>query len=397
MRGLRGVRCRCVWQQASAEEARRRVYFQVTRPQEGLWVVFGGLSTKPEFLLWWLLRSSLRGVPSESSTMPAARLPLHQSTGTIGNYGKFTGMVPGQCGNPQSWEWWTEHTNWEAGARSKGVSQWQRPKMTPTVRPPWGTMPQARDLRGTLLKTTKPPGTSDSAMGSVPGTGASRRTAGLATPRTFSELKAAREEIERLTELKSAREEIATLRGLLNVKGPMDLSYQLPPQSASSGRGGVTGQQQEAPILRHPANATPGETLGGHHPTPPPNSPRRLRPMASARKVPQEAVVVPPAIGNKMAARRKASSPRHPQGPTEQEGSAREAAARRNKGEAAMAKEREQKRQLDEERKKQLLNMPMTVKHSPKWNKYLKFHGRTVKPFSEGITRRPESAVPFFK
>ena len=56
-------------------------------------------------------------------------------------YGQATGHVPGQCGDPNLWRWWGEHTKGEAGVEAYGRRPWQQRKQSATIRPPFGTMP----------------------------------------------------------------------------------------------------------------------------------------------------------------------------------------------------------------------------------------------------------------
>ena len=145
--------------------------------------------------------------------------------------------------DPQAWEWWTEQTKWEAGAVSGGRKEWQRPKMTPTVRPPWGTLPRPESLRG--IRT---PGREPTTAG-TPGTGMSYHTGPTPTPAPRGsqsarsaapssaaplgrELEEARAEIARLMELKAARDEIEMLRAQLKLQGASGVGTPLAPGAA---------------------------------------------------------------------------------------------------------------------------------------------------------------------
>jgi hypothetical protein len=134
-------------------------------------------------------------------------------------YGQIEGAIPGDCMAPQNWAWWTEHTQWEAGAVARGRANWQRPKMTPTVRPPFGTMPRPQSLRRhaeemaaatAALTASAAPSSQGTILGSSRVSSAAATSAAaasprmrsvsltpLATPRTLQQLNDARAEIGR--------------------------------------------------------------------------------------------------------------------------------------------------------------------------------------------------------
>ena len=148
---------------------------------------------------------------------------------TIGQYGKIGGAAPGQCSDPQAWAFWSENTQWEAGVEAQGRKKWQNPT-TPTVRPPWGTMPRPQSLRG-VPSPGRAPGTGMSYTPSAPPSAlrtprSSRFDSAAAPPPAESallehQLAEARAEIARLAELKAARSEIEALRAHLTAEGAL--------------------------------------------------------------------------------------------------------------------------------------------------------------------------------
>jgi hypothetical protein len=289
-------------------------------------------------------------------------------------YGQHTGMPPGQCMDPQAWAWWTEHTKWEAGAVSGGRKQWQRPKMTPTVRPPWGTLPRPESLRG-----VRTPGREPSTAGTAPGTGMSYGRSsggGGATPRAPGsqsaryaapssaaplgrELDEARAEIMRLTELKAARDEIEMLRMQLQAKGALQDAAPLPPPAAEEPR-------EEAAAPEAPPEPKAPRVAYKAKPIAPPRSkkiengsPRRLGPLDRAK------------MQNGRAAE--------------------QAALRRAIGEETLARENKLKQEQDNVRKKKLLKVSMTVANSPRYG----HRRRSARPLPSQ-PQRPCCSAPSF-
>ena len=70
----------------------------------------------------------------------------------IPGYTKFSGGIPGQCGDPQVWEWWVEQTQ----RSNKGRDTTMRPPQSATVRPPWGTVPNFAKLQGGSARLPTP-------------------------------------------------------------------------------------------------------------------------------------------------------------------------------------------------------------------------------------------------
>jgi hypothetical protein len=282
-------------------------------------------------------------------------------------YGQHTGMPPGQCMDPQAWAWWTEHTKWEAGAESGGRKQWQRPKMTPTVRPPWGTLPRPESLRGVRTpgrtpSTAGPPGTgmsyqsgSQSARYAAPPSAAPPSAAPLSR-----ELEEARAEIQRLTELKAARDEIELLRAHLQQQGALNTSTPLPPPApAEPEPPAAVVRTQPRVTYRLMKTPVPPRAKAIEN-----GSPRRLGPLDRAK------------LQNGRAAE--------------------QAAMRRAVGAERLARETQLKREQDNVRKKKLLNVTMTVANSPRYNKYEPWRNRVTKPFSQGVERKDEEDAPFY-
>lgn len=289
-------------------------------------------------------------------------------------YGQHTGMPPGQCMDPQAWAWWTEHTKWEAGAVSGGRKQWQRPKMTPTVRPPWGTLPRPESLRGVRTpgrtpSTAGPPGTgmsyksgSQSARHATPLSAVPPSAAPPSAVPLSRELEEARAEIQRLTELKAARDEIEMLRAQLQQQGALNNSTPLlppAPQTEPEPQASVVRPQPRVTykLMKTPVPPRANTIENG--------SPRRLGPLDRAK------------LQNGRAAE--------------------QAAMRRATGAERLAREMQLKREQDNVRKKKLLNLTMTVANSPRYNKYEPWRNRVTKPFSQGVERKDEADAPFYQ